>query len=342
VEYPVTPVATGVLPAPSCLGRVEAALDSPSGAVAEACTLNLIAVVGDRSDLIEQVARELLSRTFVVRRAADRAPWSLEATVRAIECSDCAAGEPVRTVYVELTCGDRVAAAARSVLIHLIEPRLRTVLFLAPQGDPVLSTELMSLADHLVTDCVADSRRTLELVARGCPTVADVSLLRTLRWRELVARFFDDASNLPAARAIESIEVVQVPDATGGLVVSELLVSWIGAQLGWHPSPAGLTDASGRAVSVILRGAELPEVVPGSLQQLQVVAGGVRGCIRRAPNPKELLWTLEASGQPVRSATVPAALPSPVRLVTRTLATPNRDPAAADTLRFLARWKGIA
>ena len=66
--------------------------------------------------------------------------------------------------------------------------------------------------------------------------MSDVALLRSLRWRELVARFFDGPDLAASADGIESIEIDQVPGTEGEVVEGELLVSWIGAQLGWQAS----------------------------------------------------------------------------------------------------------
>jgi hypothetical protein len=320
------------------LGRIEEALGALSRGAAEACTLNLLAIAGDRTALVEQVTRDLLARTFVVRRAPDRDPWLIDGTVRAIDCADCPGDQPVRAALVELTLGDRVAEAARSVVIHLTAPRLGTVFFVAPHGDTQLIGELSPLADHLVTDCAADLHGMLAVCTRSRATVADLSLLRSLRWRELVARCFDGGD--PAER-LESLDLLQVPGPTGEVVESELLVSWIGAQLGWRASPAGLLAQDGRTIVVRLGRVEIPGAPPGSLQSLALVSGALRGSIRRATDPKHLEWSLEKSGQASLATTVPAGLPPPLHLVSRALATPNRDPSAAGTLRFLARWKGI-
>jgi hypothetical protein len=306
----------------------------------------LLALTGDEVDqateeTVNELVADLLARAYVIRACPTQAPGSLAVRVTPLEHGDPAS--PLVVPRTDLWLGPDLAAVARSVLVPLLRARLVTVLYLAPGADRAMVEALLPLGDQVVTDAAEGADLALWVASRSRQSLVDLTFLRGVRWRELVARFFDDPELVSAAWDIRRVEITQIPGVGGGAVESELLVAWLGSRLGWQPRGAGIVDRKGLAVSVELCAPASREAPAGSLQSLALIAaaagGELRGSIVRDPRAERLAWSLTEPRRGTRGLRIPAALPSFVRLVSRALGQPDRDPAAGDALRWLGRWR---
>ncbi len=338
------------LPPPRAIAEAEARLaalgvkDASGRVLPEAVTVNLLVLATEEVDanteaMVEEVMADLLARAYVIRSCPTQAPGSVAIRVTAVEHG--APGSPFVVPRTDLWLGPGVAPVARSVLTPLLRSRLIGIVYVARGADRALVESVLPLGNQVVTDAGEDVELALWVAERSRQSLVDLTLLRGLRWRELVARCFDDF--VAAAWEIRELQIEQVPSLDGGAVESELLVAWLGERLGWQPRGAEVFDRAGRPVRVVLRARPSAEAPAGSLQRLEltarVEAGVLGGSITRDARGQRLVWSLAEPGAGVRNLRVSAALPPFLHLVPRALGRLDRDPVAGDTLRWLGRWR---
>lgn len=319
------------------LARIEAELealwepDSTGAAKPRAYTLNLVAVVGldagaAFAGLVGEVAARLLARTFTVTVDPKVAPWALSGDVRAV----CSVGEQrICAEQVELTFGVMAARRAGSIIEALTEARLRTALLVGPDAPPDVVARLAPACALVVVDSarlgVGASAR-LAASTRG--SVADLAFVRGRRWREMVARLFDEPSARAALPRISAVEITHVERPSGPEATAEsaLFLGWLGSQLGWRASSGAIVDAAGSPVEVRRSTVVRADVAAGCLDSVTITAGEL-----------ELAVTREADAEHVRcSVREPGGAPA-----ARRYSIPHRE-AAEELARAVSDPRGDA
>ncbi len=346
----MTPARSGRLS--ESLERVEAALarlwepDATGTAKARAYTVNLIAVGHEPRfvALVHDVALRLSARTFVISVDPRLEPWALEGDVSAV----CQIGErEVCAERIELTFGAVAAKRAHSVVEALAESRLRTVMLVGNGASA-------SVVDGLAPDCarvVVDSAglgvaRTARIAELTLGELGDLAFVRGRRWREMLARLFDD----PAVRAgsIRALDIahVEVEDHPGATAEADLLLGWLGSRLGWRASLAGIRDADGKPVEVRLSVARRDDVIPGCVESVAIHAdvsdGRLVARVTRDTDAQHLWCEVQtpAGTQARRHYAIPHR--EPAEEVARALGDAAGETLLRDALAFAAAWRGFA
>jgi hypothetical protein len=343
----------GPLPAASAVAEIETRLGKLSGlggatrVIAQVKTLNLLTVFGEslpeKSDaLVGEVVADLAARAFVVGLGPSQPPGSILTRVCSLPCGT--PDEPLLVPRVDLWLAPDLGSVARSVVLPLLGARLRTVIYVTAGADRSLVESLSSLGSEVMTDSAEDPALCLWVASSVECSLVDLTFLRGLRWRELIARFFDSAQAGPAVWNIRRVALEQLPSVHGGTLESELLVAWLGSRLDWRTEDGRIYDRTGLPVEVQLGTRKVPGVRAGSLQRFELDAempgGALTGVITRDASGGRLCWSLSLAGTATTRQPIAAALPSSYRLASRALGAMHREPAALAALRWLAQWRG--
>src|SRR5262249_4328996 len=122
-----------------------------------------------------------------------------------------------------------------------------TVVELGRGAPAVIVEPLVRVANRVIVDTAhTTSTRVAELAGKTRASIADRAFVRTFSWRELVARFFDDAPR--AARTISRVSIERTPD--GKHDPAGLMLGWLASRLGWRFESA--TRAAGPAGGVTI------------------------------------------------------------------------------------------
>jgi glucose-6-phosphate dehydrogenase assembly protein OpcA len=342
-------VTAGVGQALTRIEREIAALWQPdeSGRIKpRATTLNLVALHGQREcgflDTLEDVAARLGARTFVVTVDGRLEPWALEGEVSAVCRIDPGTKrEAVCAERVTLRFGTAAGKRAPSIVGSLVESSLPTVLYAGPGAPPAVLEALAHGSGAVVVDSAElGLARAAMLADTISAQVFDLAFVRTRRWREMLARVFDDPALLPALGAVRSLSVVHAarPDHAGASAEAELTLAWLGARLGWTPA---YEDASGRAIHVAIASEAHPELVPGCLLSVELLAelggGALTARVQRDADGEHLSWEVIAPGHPplVRRYATPRR--DDAELVERAIRSFKPDHLLRDTFAFVRR-----
>jgi hypothetical protein len=341
------------LPAARAVAELETRLGELSGhpvsarVIAQPRTLNLLTLFGESlpassESLVCEVVVDLAARAFVVGLGRSQPSGTIVARVSSLSCGT--PDQPLLVPRVDLWLGPGLESVARSVVVPLLGSRLRTVVYVAPGAERALVESLGPLGSEVMTDSAEDPALSLWVASSAESSLLDLTFLRGLRWRELIARFFDTAEGGRAVWNIRRVAVEQLPSLHGGTLEGELLVAWLGSRLGWRTEEQSIFDRSGQAVAVELGTREVPGVRAGSLQRFELYAdtptGGLSGLITRDPSAGRLCWSLTLPRAAILRQRIAAALPASYRLASRALGAMHREPAALAALRWLGQWRG--
>jgi glucose-6-phosphate dehydrogenase assembly protein OpcA len=352
------------LTANDCLRRIEAELEalwspeaSPSGSwapgKARACTLNLVAVgsldsSGDFLQVVDRVSADLAARTLIVSVDPAAPPDSLTGEVSAVCRAEPGRGQKaVCAERVELVLGRGMAERARSVVDALVQSRLPTVLYVGRGANPSAVDALAQVATRLVVDSAEHGVSRSHALARMTTAhLVDMAFLRGRRWREMLARFFDDPSLLPALRDVRSLEVTTFGPAAGhGRADAELVIGWLGSRLGWTLESGAFLGPSGAGVDVQLQvsteeragGPVLSSVtLKAELDGAPLVGRVVR------EDDEHLKWTLESGRAPALCRHFPVPRRDESELIVRAVSDVRSDAHTREALELARAFRGDA
>lgn len=338
----MTPATSGRLS--ESLERLEAdlhALWDADASRARAYTLNLVAVAGEAvhdsfAALVDDVATRLLARTFIITVDPRAEPWSLAGEVTAV----CQLGErEICAERIELAFGVVAAKRAGSVIEALAESRLSTVMLVgeAAHGDVV--DALAPACSRVVVDSalagVARAAHVADL-ARG--EVGDLAFVRGRRWREMLARLFDDPERTPALGSVRLVELCHV-DA-GRTAEADLLLGWLGSRLGWVAAPHMVRDAGMNPVEIRLESVERPDVAPGCLESVAIHADGIVARVTRDRDAQHLRCFVETADGTTTSHHFAIPHRDRAEEVARAVSEIKSEGLARAALAFAATWRG--
>lgn len=236
-------------------------------------------------------------RSFLLALDGRIAPWEASSDVHAV----CRVDGSVPVCYdrVEMIFGAMAAGRAASVVRALALPEVPLVLEAAAGAPSMLVDELAPICDRVIVDSAHMSlARVAELNLRAGGPVADRAWVRTFSWRELCARFFDEA---PAAtQSIRRVEILR----TGGSKVdpAELFLGWLASRIGWSfTSRSSAKDTSGREVEIAAGDVQRTDLPPGVLVSVKISTelGGapLELAVARTDGPggRQVRWTMEGA-----------------------------------------------
>ena len=216
------------------LGAFWAATADPTGATkARASTMNFVVVsvpseVSVLRAAIEDLAHTRAGRVFLMTVDGRLAPWDVESDVSAVCHKE---GETVLCYdRIELHYGAMAAVRAPSVLSALSLSEVPTIVEIGKGAPSTLADGLARAADRVIIDSAHTAvTRIADLAQKTASPIADRDFIRTFSWRDMVARFFDEAPG--AERAIGRIEIER--STAEHHDPAALLLGWLGSRLGW-------------------------------------------------------------------------------------------------------------
>lgn len=251
--------------------------ESTGSTKARATTMNfVVACTCDELDglraSIDELSHTRAGRAFLVTVDGSLAPDALESEVSAVCHKE---GETV-VCYdrIELRFGATAAARAPSVLSALALSEVPTIVEVLPTAPDALVDALVRAADRVIVDSSRTPVRRIAQIARAAAVpVGDRAWIRTFSWRELTARFFDEAPG--AERAVGRVEIERTP--CGDCDPAALLLGWLATRLGWSlQSGARAVDAQGLPIDLAVH-APCPsqglhdELPPGEIAAIRLV-----------------------------------------------------------------------
>jgi glucose-6-phosphate dehydrogenase assembly protein OpcA len=171
---------------------------------------------------------------------------------------------------IELHFGAMSAARAPSVLAALSLGEVPTIVEVGRGAQATLVDALVRTADRIVVDTAhTPLARVADIAHKTAAPIVDRAFVRTYAWRDLTARFFDEAPG--AERAIGRVEIERNP--TDRTDPAALLLGWLGSRLGWRFEAADrAVDAGGMPVEILVRSAAEGGVTPGEIDAIRFVA----------------------------------------------------------------------
>jgi Glucose-6-phosphate dehydrogenase subunit C-terminal domain/Glucose-6-phosphate dehydrogenase subunit N-terminal domain len=323
--------------------------DETGRATARAYTMNLVAVCGeavreDFSATVDDVAARLSARTFIVHVDPRAEPWSLVGDVSAVcRLEPGQAGEELCAERIELRFGAVASKRARSVLDALTESRLPTIVYAGEGAAATVVDALAPESDRIVLDsALTGVERSARIASLSGAHLEDLAFLRVRRWREMLARFFDDARVLPAVERIRAVALRHTASERGGSAEAELLVGWLGSHLGWKSAGGSLSDKNGGSIRVTLQEVTRGDVVPGCLESVALTAeldaGQVVGRARLETDAEHLSWSLETPGSSGGERRFSIPRRSPEEALSRAISS-IRPSGVRAALDFVASWR---
>jgi len=235
-------------------------------------------------EMTDNIAETHAGRVLLVWVDGRLEPWALWHEVSGV-CRP-SAGTSVCNDRVEIGFGAVAAERAASVVRSLVVPEVPVIAEVVAGAPSLLVYAVVEVADRVVVD----SRRMrlgpiAELISRARGPLADRAWVRSFSWRELVARFFDEAPDL--GHAIERVTIMRAKPRPGGADPSHLFLGWLASRLGWSElGRGGARRADGRAIAVSIEEAASAE--PGDLVAISIEAGkgeqSVRCEVARKPD----------------------------------------------------------
>lgn len=315
------------------LGRVEselAAIWQPAPGEppkVRASTMNLVVLAGsevpaDVVDRIDALGTTHPARALLVAVGPRLAPWALEPDVSAI-CRKDPGGEVVCSERVRLVLGAVTAKRAASILSALSISELPTVVLPLASAQPLLTEQLVATADRWVLDTRSTPlARVAQIAASARGYVADLGWAESFPWRDLTARFFDEAALLPLLASIERVEVLHAA-RDGGTTPSDvrLYLGWLASRLGWRLGGPDRAHAAGRDVLLAIRAEKASPHGAGAILAV-AIEGAIDGrrarvSVARAPGAGGFAWKIEREAEPPMSHTFRLTLRDELWLLTR-------------------------
>ncbi len=303
----MTPAGSGAVS--EAVARVETELNAFWSAAnegdepkARASTMNFVVVGGTAEvnhlrDEVETLSQTRAGRAFLMTLDAHLAPWEVSSDVSAV-CHK--QGDSV-VCYdrIELGFGAMAAGRAASVLGALVLPEVPTILEAGIGAPSALVDALVSRADRILVDTAElGVRKVAELAGKTRAPVADRAFVRTFSWREMVARFFDDA--VPATRAVTRIRI----ERTAGWKhdPAALIIGWLASRLGLRlESKTAAVNAAGEKVAIEVGVSEPQDGLgPGEITAIHLstsIDGAALelSCARLASNHQAVCWKREGA-----------------------------------------------
>jgi glucose-6-phosphate dehydrogenase assembly protein OpcA len=311
--------------APEHILRELADLWATLGSVLRACTLTLVVLEeasGDAAELGETIAAlmpEHPARTIVVRLsgAGERA---LAERVYAQCWMPFGERRQICCEQIEITASDAALADLPSVVLPLAAPDLPVIVWsrsarlfeMPPFG------AIARMAAKVVVDSAgfADPKRALRLLAEtarsGVP-LGDLAWTRLTRWRETLARLFENRKYLAKLAGISTVRVVYIGDLAtaawymGAWVVGALADTGVNAQLVVEIGPGAAP------LSVELAGGEFRVALARREDRLVITVDDAENCTN-LPQPSDYLVMREELGIVRRDAVFERTLASAARL----------------------------
>jgi glucose-6-phosphate dehydrogenase assembly protein OpcA len=325
--------------------------ETPEAGAVHAHTLNLVAVCGAAAGgeflaLVNEVSMRLAARTFLLRVDARPDRPLLQGEVSAVCRKLQGDAEPsVCAERLELDVGNLTPQRIRSILDALLEARLPMILYVGPAAPAAVVGAIAKTAAGVVLDSALHGVvRSAELCARSRARVHDLAFVRGRRWRELIARFFDDPRLTPALTAIRALEVEYVPanHSRWPSAEAELLVSWLATRLGWRSEMGELVDGSGNGIEVALSARDAAPVGCSQLMSVSLRAelgrGTVLAKVERRQDGEHLEWSVHAEGICDARQRLLAPRRSAEELAARAVSDVEFDPLAREALAFANAW----
>ncbi len=266
-----------LIPPPVSSDEHEAIGPRPTGMVARANTLNLIAVAQTPAEAsrideaISYLGEFNPARALVLVTDPERAALSaMDVKASLLEQPAAKERPPVTfecvTIVASASAADRFASIASSLLISELPD------FLWWPGSSITAVhfeDLLEISDRVIVDSIAfiDPATSLRLLAnvtnrgRGGPRLGDFSWSRLRPWRTLSAQFFDRAELRPSLDCLERIEISYTPGPDGamgpsGMPAALLLTGWLATRLGWQPTAHGLEPGRSGGYRLTLRASQ--------------------------------------------------------------------------------------
>lgn len=208
-----------------------------AGGVLRACSLTMVAIVEREADIGETLADIMRDQPcrFIVVRLGEANRISAHATA---ECwMPFGRRQQICCERIEIAASLDTLGDVPSVLRGLLVPDLPVVLWIRdpralrhPSAD-----EFLAIAQKIVVDPRGFddwkwlSEEVRRLAAAGVP-IADLAWTRITRWRELIARLFDDPASLAALSSLDEIEIHHSSPEPGP--AARYLAAWIRICLG--------------------------------------------------------------------------------------------------------------
>jgi glucose-6-phosphate dehydrogenase assembly protein OpcA len=305
VEEAVTtsPVNEAVARVEAELNAFWAAPDTSTGEAAvkvRAATMSFVVIASQAEAerlraATEDLAETHAGRAFLVGLDGRIAPWEVATDIHAVCRID--GSVPICYDRVEIMFGAMAAERAASVVRALALPEVPVVMEAAAGAPSLLVDDLAPICDRVIVDSAhMQLARVAEVIGRAGGPVADRAFVRTFSWRELTARFFDEAPS--AARAIRRVTIGRT---TGGKVEpAALFLGWLASRLGWSfNTKTSATDAAGRPVEIALADEQRADVPPGVLTSVRMTAeldgAPIELCCARTDAPGIVRWSMEGA-----------------------------------------------
>ncbi len=267
-------------------------------AKSRAATMNFVAVgAPNRAERLREevstLAETRAGRVFLMTLDGRLAPWEVVPDVSAVCHKD---GEHIICYdRIELSFGAMAAGRAGSVLKALAISEVPTIVEAGHGAPSVLIDPLLKGCDRIIVDSAdAGVARVAEIARKSELPIGDRAFVRSFSWRELIARFFDDARD--AVRAIRSITIERT--VHGKNDPAALLLGWLGSRLGWRfERQSAAVDLRGNAIAVDARVVEPPDG-PGAGELLSVRITAELGgqplelsCVRNPGGARTVRWS---------------------------------------------------
>lgn len=254
--------------------------ESEATSKVRASTLNYVVICAPQEAEGYREAAERLSethggRTLLLTMSGRIAPWDLVPDIHAVCRIDNAI--PICYDRVDLTFGAVAASRAASVVTTLALPELCTVVEIGAGAPAPLVETVAAKFDRLIVDSGKMSAQAIAKVIRHatCP-VADRAMIRTYAWRELCARFFDDAAG--ALKDVRRVDVARTAGHAAGLHdigsnvqdPAALVFGWLASRLGWtFTGRNAARDAAGATVELVTEVDDRTDIAPGQLTAIR-------------------------------------------------------------------------
>jgi glucose-6-phosphate dehydrogenase assembly protein OpcA len=269
--------AVTVLPVGDAVGRIENELTtfwsspdeqtgSPMTKVRASTMSFVLSVAASEMERANATADKLADthpgRAFLLTTDGRLAPWEVSYEVRA-ECRLQGEAEPICHDWIEMRFGVMAVERAPSVLSALMLAEVPVVAEIGRGAPRTLVNALVPHADRLIVDSAHTSPARIAEIARSTKApLGDRQFARIYSWRDLVARFFDDA--VGALGAMRSVTIGRTPG--GETEPAALLIGWLGSRLGWSfEARDRARSAGGDAIAITLRDEPRRDLDPGQI-----------------------------------------------------------------------------
>ena len=241
----------------------------------------------------EAIADSHPGRAFVLTVDGRLAPWELKHDLR-MACRLDGGEQPICHDWIELTFGTVASERAGSILRTLALSEVPVIVEVGRGASRALIAAAVPHADRLIVDSAhTPVTRLAEIAAQvKCP-IGDRQFVRTYSWRELTARFFDDALG-----ALDQIHKVTIGRTPGGTTEpAAIFLGWLGARLGWaFDSRSEARTRTGQTVTIVLQDEPTEGLGAGELTDvwIETTLDGApmsAACNRRREHPGQVCWT---------------------------------------------------